>query len=56
MTDEERSLTYEERIKKWPIHAMLIERNITMDQYIAEKMTEYLPISPEFKRTVKLQT
>ena len=56
MTDEQRFLSYEERIKNWPIHAILIERNITIDEYLAEKMVGCRPISPGFKRSIKQQT
>jgi hypothetical protein len=46
-------MKYEDRIKNWQVHAMLIERNITMGEYLAEKMAECKPIDPDFKRTQK---
>ena len=56
MTDEQKMMAYEERIKSWEVHGMLSHRNQNIRDYINEKLAACQPISPKVKLREKQPT
>ena len=49
MSDEQKLMSYEERVKRWEVHGLLGERQQNIREYINEQMEACRPISPAVK-------